>query len=473
MSASPSALVLSEAEAEEVRILLPQVDAPRRADQHMARARLRRLRYPTAASPTVADFEALLDSGEIQVDQTGLARITRQTPGRVFKVSIGVSGHPVPPTWCAFDQRYQWLGAQPSKVSSGDHLFALAVDMWGTGGSAVVGLYEAVSPGAQALPGSPDVTRWPLALGVRPLAAILPPQAEHIPGVYGPQNPIPVRVGNPDHQTALYTAVKDSPPPPPPSDVAGKVQEIEWRDVGDDVVRAVFELGNQAKTNAVLERAIEIGGWTEEEREALAWYTSANAENSHVRLVVRQAIDFEQTFTGRIHRDYATSPFYVVGDYQPPDIGFGAKYRPASNENPTEPDGAPHSFNLDALERATARHMKLQDDLAAALVARGIEPRSPTASQPMFDLAFEHEGTRHVVEAKSGDPASAQQVRYGVGQVLEYAHMMAAAGGAVIPVILIESAPPAPWVELAGSLGVRMLIAADLDASLDVLVQSP
>src|SRR5579875_88008 len=470
MSIAPPVLTLSEAEAAEIPALLPRVDAPRPADRHMARARLRRLHYPLESAPAVSDFAVLVGSGEIRVDLTGRARITPQSPGRVFKVSIGVSGHPVEPTWWAFDQRYQWLGAQPSQVSSGDHLFALAVDVWGTGGSAVVGLYEAVSPGAQILPGSPDVDRGPLALGVRPLAAVLPPEAEHIPGMYGPQNPIPVHVNDPDHQTALYAAIKDSPPPPPPTTTAGRVQEVEWRDVGDDVLQAVHELGSQARLTAVWERAIEIGGWTQDELDVLAWYTSANAENSHVRTIVRQAIGYEESVTRRIQRDYSTGPFKIVGDYQPRDTGFGAKYRPASDREPTQSDEAPHTVDLAALEAATQRHMKLQDSLAAALRERGIEPRSPTASQPMFDLAFEHDGTRYVVEVKSGAPASHQQVRYGVGQVLEYAHLLTDADGPVTPGILIESAPPVPWVTLTEELGVRVLTALHLAQSLDALL---
>lgn len=461
-------LIISHAQSAEIETLLPAVDAPRRADQHMARARLRSIGYPLSAAPTVPDYQAFVASGEIRVDETGRARIVRQTPTRVFKVSVGVSGFPVDPTWWAFDQRYQWLGRQPHQVSSGDHLFAMAVDRWR---SAVVGLYEAVSPGAQALPGSPDPTRWPFALGVRPLAAILPPDAEQIPGLYGPQNPIPEHVNNPDHQTALYAAVRNSPPAPWPTSVEARIQEVQWRDLGDDVLRAIYELGSEARFGQVLERAIAIGGWTPEELDVLAWYTSANAEPSHIRTVVRQAIGFEESLTRRIHRDYSSGPYRIVGDYALVGSGFGATYRPASGHQATQPDDAVLKIDLAALEAATERHMKLQDDLAEALEARGIDPRSPSGSQPLFDLAFEHDGLRYVVEVKTSNPASQQQVRYGVGQVLEYAHLLSSADAPVIPVILIESVPPMPWVDLAGQLGVRVLVAAELDSALDTLLQ--
>lgn len=449
-------------------MLVPAVDAPRRADQHVAVARLRSIGYPLSAAPTVTDYQALVASGEIRVDETGRARIVRQTPTRVFKVSVGVRDFPVAPTWWAFDQRYQWLGQQPHQVSSGDHLFAMAVDRWR---SAVVGLYEAVSPGAQVLPGSPNPKRWPFALGVRPLAAILPPDAEQIPGLYGPQNPIPEHVNNPDHQTALYEAVRDSPPAPSPSTVEARIQEVQWRDLGDDVLQAVYELGSEARFGEVLERTIAIGGWAPEELAVLAWYTSASAEPSHIRTVVRQAIGFEESLTRRIHRDYSSGPYRIVGDDLPVGSAFGATYRPASGHRATQPDDAVLKIDLAKLEAATEQHMKLQDDLAEALVSRGIEPRSPSGSEPFFDLAFEHAGLRYVVEVKSSDPATQQQVRYGIGQVLEYAHLLSSLDAPVIPVILIESVPPVPWVDLAGQLGVRVLVAAELDSALDGLLQ--
>jgi hypothetical protein len=461
-------LIISQAQAAEIETLLPAADAPRRADQHMARARLRSIGYPLSAAPTVADYQALIASGEIRVDETGRARIVRQTPARVFKVSVGVSGSPVDPTWWAFDQRYQWLGRQPHQVSSGDHLFAMAVDRWR---SAVVGLYEAVSPGAQALPGSSNPDRWPLALGVRPLAAILPPDAEQIPGLYGPQNPIPEHVNNLDHQTALYAAVRNSPPVPSPTTVEARIQEVQWRDLGDDVLQAVYELDSEARFGELLERTIAIGEWTPEEFDVLAWYTSANAERSHIRTVVRQAIGFEESLTRRIHRDYSSGPYRIVGEYAPVGSGFGVMYRPAGGHRATQPDDAVLKVDLAALEAATERHMKLQDNLAEVLMARGIDPRSPSGSQPFFDLAFEHNGLRYVVEVKSSDPASQQQVRYGVGQVLEYAHLLTGAGAPVVPVILIESVPPMPWVDLAEQLGVQVLVANELDSTLDRLLQ--
>jgi hypothetical protein len=39
------------------------------------------------------------------------------------------------------------------------------------------------------------------------------------------------------------------------------------------------------------------------------------------------------------------------------------------------------------------------------------------------------------------------------------------------PVILIESVPPTPWGGSGGELGVRVLVATELDSALETLLQ--
>jgi hypothetical protein len=131
-------------------------------------------------------------------------------------------------------------------------------------------------------------------------------------------------------------------------------------EVGDDVLQAVYELGRDALAPAVIERAIEIGEWTEEKLAARAWYTGGE-DASHVRNVVRRATCYEQDVTRRIGRTYGSGPYRILGRYEPSAAGFGVAYRPARNREPTQPDDAPHQFDLNKLEAATARHMELQD----------------------------------------------------------------------------------------------------------------
>ena len=150
---------------------------------------------------------------------------------------------------------------------------------------------------------------------------------------------------------------------------------------------------------------------------------------------------------------------------------FGVSYRRASSTDATVPDRAPHEVDLSKLDGATARHMSLQDELADQLLERGIEPRSPASWQPQFDLAFEHEGRHFVVEVKTGYPVSAQQVRLGVGQTLEYCHSLRNDKSAPRPVLLLEGEPPAPWsVLLDDELGISVIRADGIASSLDRLL---
>jgi hypothetical protein len=244
---------------------------------------------------------------------------------------------------------------------------------------------------------------------------------------------------------------------------------VDWHEVGDDIVQAVYELGRDARAPAVLERAQELGEWSDDELAARAWYTGAG-DPSHVRNVLRRALQMEQSARGRIGRTHGSGPFHINGEYEPPHTGFGIPYRPASGRTATQPDDAPHLADLSALDAATARHMRLQDQLADSLTARGLKPLSPGPADPAFDLAFQYDGCRYIVEVKSGSPVSPQQVRLGVGQILEYAHLIGASDDDVVPVILIESSPPGSWTELAAKLGIRLVRADKIAESLDSLM---
>jgi hypothetical protein len=77
-----------------------------------------------------------------------------------------------------------------------------------------------------------------------------------------------------------------------------------------------------------------------------------------------------------------------------------------------------------------------------------------------------HAGKRFVVEVKSGDPVSAQQVRLGVGQLLEYRHLLdGSRPPAVQAVLIIEAGAPQAWETIAADVGVELLQADELDSS--------
>jgi len=417
--------------------------------------------------PALAQFEDLVSSGSLRIDQEAArAEIQPHPSGNVFRVAVGVTGDPIADDWDAFEQRYQWFGKRPKSVTSGAHLFALAVDRWR---SAVVGLYEAVSAGADRLSNSPNPERWPWALGVRPLAAVPPPLAEQVDGQMGPQSGLPAHISDKEAQERLYAAVAASPPAPGPRTPEQRVQELEWRDVLPDVVEAIQSLAKKAREDAVILRAIEIGAWNAQELEARAWYTGSGV-SSHIEHIVRRALQLETGTKGQVDRVHGV--YSIKADISAP--GVGVAYRPAGNNQAGDEEMPAHVVDLAELDRATKRHMNLQDRLAEALRHRGIEPRSPGSWQPQFDLAFENAGKCFVVEVKSGDPVSAQQVRLGTGQLLEYRHLLEddTRTETVQAVLLIEAEPPDPWAAVVEAVGIKLLRADQLDKSLSGLLSS-
>jgi hypothetical protein len=253
-------------------------------------------------------FEQQLADGDIVVESSDhpTARITpHRSVNQIFRVAVGVTGRPVPAGWNAFERRYQWFGKPPKQVTSGAHLFVLAVDRWK---SAVVGLYQAVSPGAVKLPGSPDENRWPYALGVRPLAAISPPAAVRVDGQRGPQSGLPEHVTNPDAHRRLYAAVADSLPPPGPHTLEQRVQELEPIDIEPDILCAVRALGKDARRGAIVDCALELGQWVDSELAARAWYTGMGPD-SHIENVTVNALRLAEgkRLVTKLHGVYSLS----------------------------------------------------------------------------------------------------------------------------------------------------------------------
>jgi hypothetical protein len=170
-------------------------------------------------------------------------------------------------------------------------------------------------------------------------------------------------------------------------------------------------------------------------------------------------------------RLYGSSPYVLTETGRAQLTGFGVAYRTAGDGEPMQGDAPERLVDIAALERATKRHMDLQDRLADELRRRGLEPRSPGPWQPQFDLAFESGGARYVVEVKTGAPATAQQVRLGVGQLLEYCHLLDGANSPEVrPVLLLEGSPPEPWRDLCGSLGIHLIRGDQLDHSINGLL---
>ncbi len=86
-------------------------------------------------------------------------------------------------------------------------------------------------------------------------------------------------------------------------------------------------------------------------------------------------------------------------------------------------------------------------------------PRSPTAADPNFDLAWETDVAVFVAEVKSITTANEErQLRLGLGQILRYRSLLSAGGRPVVAVIAAERAPSDPsWEMLCGELGVILV----------------
>ena len=114
-------------------------------------------------------------------------------------------------------------------------------------------------------------------------------------------------------------------------------------------------------------------------------------------------------------RELASSsiPSITIGD-----AGGSAPYRRADEETSV---GTRDPFSVDPtlVERALRSHASTQNALADHVSKLGASPRSPTAHEPNFDLAWDAAGLTWVAEVKSLTHANEEkQLRLGLGQVL-------------------------------------------------------
>ena len=111
----------------------------------------------------------------------------------------------------------------------------------------------------------------------------------------------------------------------------------------------------------------------------------------------------------------------------------------------------------DIVDRGTAAHMDVQDQLAEAVRSAGVEPRSPAPHDPQFDVAWQINESAFVAEVKSvTEENEDRQLRLGLGQVLCYAFLLDWPGvNDVQPVLAVERPPTDEyWGELCKEHGV-------------------
>jgi hypothetical protein len=114
----------------------------------------------------------------------------------------------------------------------------------------------------------------------------------------------------------------------------------------------------------------------------------------------------------------------------------------------------------DAAGRGLRAHHRLQNRLSDLVGAAGYTPVDPESPiDPAFDLAWFVGQTLFVVEVKScTQDNQTQQLRMGIGQVLDYEDTLLARGHTVQPVLYVEEQPADPrWSGLAQRHGIQLI----------------
>ncbi|WP_406132851.1 hypothetical protein [Streptomyces zaomyceticus] len=123
------------------------------------------------------------------------------------------------------------------------------------------------------------------------------------------------------------------------------------------------------------------------------------------------------------------------------------------------------ALDLSRLDEATAAHEATVGALIAYLSRQGIQACTYASGAPEFDVGWSRGEDVFVAEVKSLTGAREdQQIRLGVGQILDYAQQLRSAFPSTVihPVLVLEKRPSAArWTELADSVGLRLTWAPD------------
>lgn len=135
----------------------------------------------------------------------------------------------------------------------------------------------------------------------------------------------------------------------------------------------------------------------------------------------------------------------------------GVPYQPRDLEAGMAPSTPAALVDPDTVGAGLRAHNRLQNQLAAAVTGAGLDPLAP-ASPPLFDLAWSAAGTFTVIEVKSlTDENAVRQLRLGLGQILDYANLLAATGLQVRRGLYLEQEPrDGRWEQVAAGAGVTL-----------------
>ena len=163
------------------------------------------------------------------------------------------------------------------------------------------------------------------------------------------------------------------------------------------------------------------------------------AEQEFVRLIRGDALSRAETSAAR------------SGELSP----IGIAYRPSRARKRSRRSAF---VDLDALDPATRSHGDLVEWCASRVKRAGHEPLQGP-SWCMYDMGWRIGGKRNViVEVKTFTGTPDQQLRLGIGQVLDYAERLREEGFRPRPVLLVPSVPSRSkhWLAVAGQAGVEL-----------------
>lgn len=139
---------------------------------------------------------------------------------------------------------------------------------------------------------------------------------------------------------------------------------------------------------------------------------------------------------------------------EPGDGIFGGPLKPRKTPKHAKVD---LKVDLSGLDRGTAAHEATIEALIKHLASKGTQALGPIRGAPRFDAGWERGKTAFIAEVKSlSDTNEDQQIRLGIGQILDYAWQMPP-GRKVTPVLVLEKRPPSErWEHVAKRAGILL-----------------
>ncbi|MFC0003624.1 hypothetical protein [Micromonospora siamensis] len=173
------------------------------------------------------------------------------------------------------------------------------------------------------------------------------------------------------------------------------------------------------------------------------------------------------SFEGRYRPEVVARAWWaselLPGDDVDPLPGGGVGFdRPYTGATVTADLPAQRSFDVDAYRAGVDEHDRLCRSLIAHLAGSGIAVGSGLAGVNV-DLAWRDvDGHQFIAEVKSVAVGNeVEQLRLGLGQVLEYRHRLAARGVAATAVLLVSRCTDPVWRAICAGSGVLLLAGDD------------